>query len=199
MESRHRPEAFAAIFDRHAPAIHRYLGRRVGDLADDLLSETFLTAFRRRAEYRPERVDVRPWLYGIAGNLVMRHRRDEVVRYRGLARTSAAEALSDDLDLVVDRVDAQQLRPRLATALAELDARDRDVLLLLAWGHLTHAEVASALEIPLGTVRSRLHRARRRLREHLASGAAPHPSPSGGWNQPPPLCLTSSEPTREPR
>ncbi len=180
-ESLHRPEAFAAIFDRHAPAIHGYLSRRVGAVADDLLSETFLTAFRKRGEYRPDRVDVRPWLYGIAANLVLRHRRDEVVRYRGLARSSASRSpaglgSAEELDLAVDRVDAERMRPLLAAALADLDARDRDVLLLLAWGHLSHAEVASALGIPLGTVRSRLHRARRQLTERLAhlTTTAPH-------------------------
>src|SRR5215218_10758147 len=83
------PEHFAALFDRHAAAVHRYLGRRVGDLADDLLSETFLIAFRRRAAYRPERVEVRPWLIGIATNLVHGHGRTDRRRYRALARPAA--------------------------------------------------------------------------------------------------------------
>ncbi len=77
VRSLEEPEHFAALFDRHATAVHRYLGRRVGELADDLLSETFLVAFRRRAAYRPEHVDVRPWLLGIATNLVHGHARTE--------------------------------------------------------------------------------------------------------------------------
>lgn len=84
-----RGEVFAELFERHAAEIHRYLSRRVGDLADDLLSEVFLTAFRKRATFRPVRVDVRPWLYGIAANLLRRHRREELTRYRSLARSYA--------------------------------------------------------------------------------------------------------------
>lgn len=137
--SLHRPEVFAEIFDRHAPAIHRYLSRRVGHLADDLLSETFLTAFRKRGDYRADRVDVRPWLLGIGANLIRRHQREEVARYRALGRTSSSlEASSfgaaDDFESAVNRVDAQVLGPSLAVALADLEARDREVLLLIAWG-----------------------------------------------------------------
>ena len=167
-----RPEVFAEIFDRHAPALHRFLSRRVGDLADDLLSETFLTAFRKRGDYRADRVDVRPWLYGIGTNLVRRYRREEVSRYRGLGRSFASTAASgdgsgDDFDHAVNRLDAQSLGPVLAAALAGLEERDREVLLLIAWGDLSYADVAAALEIPVGTVRSRLHRARRRVRDCL--------------------------------
>lgn len=167
------PEVFAQIFDRHAEAVHRFLSRRVGDLADDLLSETFLTAFRRRGDYRPERLDVRPWLYGIASNLVGRHRRAEAARYRHLARVPGAESHGDGVDDVVDRADAAAVGPVLAAALAGLDGRDREVLLLVAWGDLTPTEVAAAIDVPAGTVRSRLHRARTQVRARL--GAAPAP------------------------
>lgn len=169
-----RPEEFAEIFDRHASTVHRYLSRRVGDLADDLLSETFLTAFRKRNDYLAERLDVRPWLYGIAGNLIRRHQRAEAARYRALARSGAeGDARSaGDLEDAVDRADARRTAPRLAAALADLRAGDREVLLLLAWGDLTHSEVSVALGIPLGTVRSRLHRARARVREHLGQTGA---------------------------
>ena len=163
------PEEFAEIFDRHASAIHHYLSRRVGDLADDLLSETFLTAFRKRDSYRAERLDVRPWLYGIAGNLIRRHQRAEAARYRALARSGAkADPTSaGEHEDAVDRADARRTGPRLAAALAELNAGDREVLVLMAWGDLTQSEVSAALGIPMGTVRSRLHRARTRVREHL--------------------------------
>ncbi|MGA8257328.1 MAG: RNA polymerase sigma factor [Nocardioides sp.] len=171
--SLHHPEVFAEIFDRHAPAIHRYLSRRVGDLSDDLLSETFLTAFRKRGDYRADRVDVRPWLFGIGANLIRRHHREEVARYRALSRSVTTHGVcefgsADDFEVAVDRADAQSLGPRLAAALSDLETRDREVLLLVAWGDLAYAEVAAVLEVPVGTVRSRLHRARRQLRAYLA-------------------------------
>jgi RNA polymerase sigma-70 factor (ECF subfamily) len=162
------PEVFAALFDRHATAVHRYLGRRVGDLADDLLSETFLVAFRRRADYRAEHVEVRPWLIGIATNVVHGSVRAERRRYRALARAAAEpERHGADPGDSAARLDAEALRGPLAAALAGLAARDRDVLLLVAWGQLGYEEVATVLDVPVGTVRSRLHRARRQTRAVL--------------------------------
>jgi RNA polymerase sigma factor (sigma-70 family) len=164
------PECFATLFDRHAAAVHRYLGRRVGELADDLLSETFLVAFRRRSAYRRERLDVRPWLIGIATNLVHGHARSERRRYRALARAAAEPAVhaADPADSA-DRLTAQGLRGPLASALAALKPRDRDVLVLFAWGQLSYEEIAAVLDIPVGTVRSRLNRARRQTRAALPS------------------------------
>ena len=162
------PAEFAPLFDRHAPTVHRYLGRRVGELADDLLSETFLIAFRRRAAYRPEHVQVRPWLLGIATNVVHGHVRTEQRRYRALARAAAEpERHGTDPGDSAERLDAQALRGPLAAALAGLKPRDRDALLLLAWGQLGYEEIAAALDVPVGTVRSRLHRARRQTRAAL--------------------------------
>ncbi len=163
------PEQFAALFDRHAAAVHRYLGRRVGDLADDLLSETFLIAFRRRAAYRPEHLEVRPWLLGIATNVVHGHARSERRRYRALARAGAEPATAAGSEEIHARVDAAALRGPLAAALAGLKERDRDVLLLVAWGQLGYEEVAAVLDVPVGTVRSRLNRARRLTRAALGS------------------------------
>jgi RNA polymerase sigma-70 factor (ECF subfamily) len=167
VRSLEQPEHFAALFDRHAAAVHRYLGRRVGDLADDLLSETFLVAFRRRADYRAEHVDVRPWLLGIATNLVHGAARAERRRYRALARAGAEPVDVGGSDEIHARVDAAALRGPLAAALAGLKEPDRDVLLLVAWGQLGYEEVAAVLDIPVGTVRSRLHRARRQTRAAL--------------------------------
>ncbi|MEU4769148.1 RNA polymerase sigma factor [Actinosynnema sp. NPDC023794] len=163
--SRHEPDAFAAIFDRHAPHIRRYLERRLGaQVADDLVAETFLTAFDKRQRYDPARPDARPWLYGIATNLVGQHRRHEARRYR---ERSADVAEHDHSDRVAAEVTAWAVRSRLAGALDGLSAEDRDVLLLVAWEQLGYEEVAAALAIPVGTVRSRLHRARRKVREAL--------------------------------
>jgi len=128
------PEYFAALFDRHAATVHRYLGRRVGELADDLLSETFLIAFRRRGDYRAVHVEVRPWLLGIATRVVQGHVRAEQRRYRTLSRTPVEPpAAPEDPDELSDRLAAQALRGPLAAALFGLKARDRDVLLLFAW------------------------------------------------------------------
>ena len=171
------PEQFAALFDRHATTVHRYLGRRVGELADDLLSETFLVAFRRRAAYRPDHVEVRPWLLGIATNLVHGHQRTERRRYRALAKAAARpEEHEDDPADSGDRLTAEALRGSLSGALAALKPRDRDVLLLFAWGQLGYEEIAAVLDIPIGTVRSRLNRARRQTRAALGAVAPFEPT-----------------------
>ena len=162
-----RPEAFGELFDRHARELHRFLSRRLGELADDVLGELFVTAFERRSRYRAELDDARPWLYGIATNLVHRHRRAEATRYRALGRTPLALVTPDASTDAIASADARAIRPRLAEALTTLAPADRDVLLMLAWSQLDQAEVAVALGIPLGTVRSRLHRARRQLRPVL--------------------------------
>ncbi|HEX4224666.1 MAG TPA: RNA polymerase sigma factor [Pseudonocardiaceae bacterium] len=164
------PTEFAALYDRHAVAIHRYVARRLGPaVAEDLVAETFLAAFRRRKRYDPAHADARPWLYGMAANLIGKHRRSEVRMLRAFARTghdSAAEGYADRVD---DRVVAGALRRELAAALAQLSSGDRDVLLLVAWADLSYEEVATALRIPIGTVRSRLNRARRKTRAALAT------------------------------
>ena len=164
-------ELFAVIFDRHAPYIHRYLARRLGwEIADDLVGETFLVAFRRRRTYDLGRADARPWLYGIATNLVSQHRRDEVRRLRLQRVDLASDVLPAHDDRVAARVVAQSMRAPLTAALAGLSSDDRDVLLLIAWEQLSYDEVAAALSIPVGTVRSRLNRARRKVRTVLGDG-----------------------------
>jgi RNA polymerase sigma factor (sigma-70 family) len=180
MQSHGDPERFAAVFDRHASDVHRYLARRVGaDCADDLVAETFLIAFRQRGRYDVSRPNARPWLYGIATNLLGRHRREEVRFFRAIARTGTNPALFAGVvqgpvretqplaDQVTDRVAAEAVRKQLAAAVARLRQADRDVLLLVAAGGLDYQEVALALGIPVGTVASRLARARRKVREAL--------------------------------
>jgi RNA polymerase sigma factor (sigma-70 family) len=161
-----RPDVFAAVFDRYYVEIHGFVARRLGHgRADDLASETFLIAFDRRRRYDLARADARPWLYGIASNLIARHRRAEVRQLRALARADRREAVDDDH--ADGRLDAQAQRGRLAAALLEIADRDREVLLLVAWAQLTCEEAAHALGIPAGTARSRLHRARRKTRAAL--------------------------------
>ena len=162
-------ETFAAVFDRHAATVHRYLTRRAGTgAAEDLLAQTFLVAFAGRARYDTSRPEALPWLYGIATNVLRRARRDELRLYRALARTGVDPDVACPADRVADQVDAAATTAVLAGVLAELAEGDRDVLLLVAWGGLSQDEVAAALDLPLGTVKSRLHRARSRLRAALA-------------------------------
>jgi RNA polymerase sigma factor (sigma-70 family) len=168
VRSRHDPEAFSALFTRHAATIQRYVTRRLGSgAADDVVAETFLLAFRQRASYDPARADALPWLYGIATKLIGRHRRDEVRLYRALARTGADEVTAPFTDQVDSAVTAGMANRRLAAALARLPAAYRDPLLLVAWGDLSYEETSLALGIPKGTVRSRVSRARARLRRML--------------------------------
>jgi RNA polymerase sigma factor (sigma-70 family) len=162
------PERFSDVFDRYYAEIHGYVSRRLGSsLADDVASETFLIAFDRRRRYDLAQADARPWLYGIASNLISRHRRAELRRYRALARAGVAEAVDGGAEHVAARLDAAALRGRLAAALVEIADRAREVLLLVAWAQLSCEEAAQAVGIPAGTARSRLHRARRHTRAVL--------------------------------
>lgn len=164
------PDQFAAIYERYFAEIYRYVAGRLGrDVADDLAAETFFVAFRKRARVDPARGRVRPWLYGIATILVGQHRREETRRYLALARAGRrvhASAESHD-ERVADAVAAERLGRQLATTLAGLGQGDRDVLVLAAISELTHQEIALALDIPYGTVGSRLNRARRAVRTAL--------------------------------
>jgi len=166
--SRAEPLVFAAVFDRHYDAVHRYLARRVGsDLADDLAAETFTTAFDVRRRYDTAHPDARPWLFGIATNLVRHHHRGEARRLRAYARLERPADADGGFGGIEARVDAGRVGPAIADAVTRLSTGDRDVLLLFAWADLRYEEIAVALRIPVGTVRSRLHRARYRLRELL--------------------------------
>jgi RNA polymerase sigma factor (sigma-70 family) len=172
--SRANPAEFAGIFDRHHAELYRYLRRRVeAGLAADLAAETFVIAFSRRTAYRADTHDSRPWLYGIAHNLLRRHVRDERRQFAAYARHGADPiadaAAAAAFSLADDRADAAAASAELARILATMANRDRDVLLLVAWADMSYAEIARTLDIPVGTVRSRLNRARRQLRA-LVSG-----------------------------
>lgn len=164
------PAGFATLFDRHATAIRNYLARRVGpQSAEDLTGETFLIAFSRRGDYDVAHRNALPWLYGIASNLVRQRRRAEVRQLKALARTGVDDVGTDHAESVAAKVTAQASTRALAGALAKLTAGERDVLLLMAWAGLSYDELAAALDIPLGTVRSRLHRARTKTRAALTN------------------------------
>jgi RNA polymerase sigma factor (sigma-70 family) len=164
----HEPERFGAIFDAYFAEIHRYVARRLGvQAADDIAAETFHAAFRQRRSYDLSRDSARPWLYGIATNLIGRHRRDEMRKLRALERLPADRVADDDEERIAARVSALGAREGLAKAIAALPAGQRDVLLLIVLAELTQEQVAKALDVRPGTVSSRLDRARRKLRKAL--------------------------------
>ncbi len=155
-ESVARPASFSWLYERHLVPVALYLTRRVGaELAEDLTAEVFVRAFRGRAGYRAEHDTALPWLLGIASNLVADHRRAERRRLSALQRVPVVES--------VEHGAPATLAPDLVRLLRQLPATDRDTLLLVVWGELSYEEAASALEIPVGTVRSRIARARQRL------------------------------------
>jgi RNA polymerase sigma factor (sigma-70 family) len=155
------PQLFTVIFDRHYRSVYGYLSRRVGrTIADDLAAETFTRAFERRSSYDSAAERALPWLLGIAINLLAHHRRSEARRLRALAAARpVADAASGGIDATLEE--------RLVLGLEQLDDYDREALLLYAWGELKYEEIAAVLAIPLGTVQSRLNRARRKLRQAL--------------------------------
>jgi RNA polymerase sigma-70 factor (ECF subfamily) len=166
--SLHRPEEFAGIFEGHFDAVHRYLARRAGrERADDLASQTFIVAFERRASFQAAQAaeaGARPWLLGIATNLLRNEWRSEQRLLETISKLAAAVTTAPgqpDTELV-------EADHQLAAAMATLDSDQRDVLLLHAWGELSYEEIAVALAVPVGTVRSRLSRARLHLRDRLS-------------------------------
>jgi len=159
---------FAGVYERYFPGIHRYIAGRLGrDVADDIAADTFVIALRKHDGFDARRGPVVAWLYGIATNLIAQHRRTEQRRYRALARVKARPLTGEQEDRVVSSVAAEDMQPRLAAALARLSPEERDVLLLVALADLSHEEISQALDIPYGTVGSRLNRARKKIRAAL--------------------------------
>ena len=165
------PDVFREIFERHAAAVHAYARKRIGMTAgEEILAQTFLTAFEKRARFDTSYGSARPWLLGIATNLIRHHLREErehLTALRRIAREQPEAPVDDDA-----RLDAQRMKPTLIDALLALSDDDRETFLLLALGQLTYEEVASGLGIPIGTVRSRIHRARTHLRERVPGWTA---------------------------
>jgi RNA polymerase sigma factor (sigma-70 family) len=148
---------FAVLYERHGPPVRRYVGRRVGSEAgEDLTAEVFVRAFRARDRYRADRDSALPWLLGVANHVIADHRRAERRRLAALRRLAGAP------EELVEHRDAA-LAPELVRELQRLAASDRDTLLLVVWGELSYEEAAAALGVPIGTVSSRIVRARRQL------------------------------------
>jgi RNA polymerase sigma factor (sigma-70 family) len=151
------PAAFAILYERHHITVRRYVVRRVGtETGEDLASEVFIRAFRRRESCRSEHASALPWLLGVANHVIADHRRQEHRRLKALQRLAATAPESVEHE---DRA----LSAELVASLRRLSEPDRDALLLVVWGELSYEEAAAALGLPVGTVSSRIARARRAL------------------------------------
>lgn len=165
------PDAFGVLFERHARSVYNYLFRRTADwsTAEDLTSIVFLEAWRRRREVGLERDLALPWLLGVATN-VLRNRRRSQWRHRAALERLPRERSEDFADESDARLDDERQMRAVLRGIAGLPRREQDVLALCAWAELSYEEAALALGVPVGTVRSRLARARGRLRELAGAG-----------------------------
>lgn len=156
-----------AAYRQHLPAIVRYLRRRLGDdVAEDAAADVFARALRAG-----QAVSL-PWLFGIAANVIAERRRSERRRLRAMERLAARTPAAE-----MPAYARAALDPALVRALRALDRRDRETILLVVWGELTYEQAAEALAVPVGTVRSRISRARRQLSAAVAAPATP-PAPA---------------------
>lgn len=173
------PDLFTAIFERHYGAVSSFLIRRFGQsLGEELAAETFVTAFRKRERFDPDRGAVRAWIFGIASNLARKHWRREKRELKAYARTGVAPDPGSEVQDTIDRVDALARSRPIARALAELRHDEREALFLFYWADLTYDEISVEQNCAVGTVRSRLSRARARIREELNTDSRPVTQPS---------------------
>ena len=161
------PDAFGPVFDRHWAAIRAFCTSRAGASGEDIAAEVFRLAFHKRRSFDHRSPDATPWLYGIATNQLRQHFRAAERGLRAGTRHARREPSPYAVDDALGRVEAESLGPQLAGALRTLSADDRDALLLYAWAELSYEAVAEATGAPVGTVRSRIHRARMRVQAHL--------------------------------
>ena len=161
--------SFGVLFERHASSIYNYCFRRTGDwaAAEDLMSAVFLEAWRQRSEVQLTGDSLRPWLFGVATNLMRNDLRSRRRRDKALQRVRAQtpQMTEGHADEVASRLDDEQRMKEVLSSLASMNAAEQEVIALVVWSGLTYEEAAIALDVPVGTVRSRLSRARRRLLE----------------------------------
>jgi RNA polymerase sigma-70 factor (ECF subfamily) len=163
-------ERFEQLYLDSETKLFRYLARRVGPtLAEDLTAEAFAIAWQRFPDYDPGRAAFSTWVFGIALNLLRRHSRTELSQLGMYSRTGSDPALPLDESAIVDRLVADAFWPKVAAELADMDAMDRDVLTLYAWAGMSYSAIAETLDVPIGTVRSRISRARDRLVSRVGS------------------------------
>lgn len=160
------PDAFTELFGRHWDTVYAFCLKRAGSAGEDIAAEAFRVAFDRRTRYDARHIDALPWLFGIATNLLRDHFRLARQEKGKRERSAALEILPQD-GSDPNGLERQVLGPRLAAALLSIPAAERDALLLMAWADLGYEQIAQALDVPLGTVRSRIYRARQRVRVHL--------------------------------
>jgi RNA polymerase sigma-70 factor, ECF subfamily len=160
------PSRFEEIFDRHYDTVRRYAQRRVGlDAGEELAAQTFLVGFAQRERFDATHASAKPWLMGIATNQIRHHLRSERTREAALPKLANAQEGQEALS--IEATAAMLEAPKVLRILQEVPSQDREAFLLLAWADLSYAEIASALGIPVGTVRSKIHRVRTILRERL--------------------------------
>ncbi|MFF3871846.1 RNA polymerase sigma factor [Streptomyces sp. NPDC001978] len=158
------PVAFTSLVERHSADLHGYFARRAPQAADDLLAELWLRAYAARRGFDPARGSVRAWLFGVARNVLSAHWRRVMAPRADLPGPTR----DDPWEAVDDRLVATAIAPRLRSLLAELPPEERELLLLVAWEELTPSEAAAVVGIPAATARTRLHRARNRMRTGAA-------------------------------
>ncbi len=177
-----RREDFGQVFEQYFAPIHGYLSRRLGrGRADDLAGEVFRTAYVNLGRYNPQVGAIRPWLYGIANYVMLRHLRDGERAERAWSRL-AVPTQTDAFEESDKRLDAWKQTSRLQAALDDLHPADREALVLFAVEGLTYGEIALVMSTPVGTVRSRIHRARSRLRVALSPHELSFSEPKGDIN-----------------
>lgn len=158
--------AIETLYERYADRLYSYCFRQTGSytLAQDLASTVWLEAWRTRKRPKPhDSGSLGPWLFGIARNVIRNSQRSQRRHRAALARLAAPIAEPDHADRICGRLDDEQRMRTVLSSVRALPDHERDVLALVVWGELSHAEVAAALGSSVGTVKSRLSRARARL------------------------------------
>lgn len=157
--------AFAQLYEEHARAVYNHGLRLTGDwsTAEEIMSETFLTAWRTRERVHEDGGSLRPWLLGIATHKADNARRGQRRRRLFLARQPEPRAEEDFAPCTVGRIDDERRLRAVQAALGRLRRQEREVLSLCVWSGLDYQQTAQALGIAVGTVRSRLSRARKKL------------------------------------
>jgi RNA polymerase sigma-70 factor (ECF subfamily) len=176
--------AFAEVFDEYSDWIYNVAFRRTGSwvTAEEIVSTVFLEAWRQRAAITEDDGSIRSWLLGVTLNLIRRHWRQADRQRRATLRLGSDEAYLDHSGDVAERIDAEQAMNRILESLERITDDQREVVQLWAWEELTYDEISVVLDVPVGTVKSRLHRARDALQHTLddrhASPKSRQPDPS---------------------
>ncbi|RNL79652.1 RNA polymerase sigma factor [Nocardioides marmorisolisilvae] len=168
-------EALAALFEQYADRLYNHCFRRLGDYADaeDAVSTVFLTVWNRRQRIQLHEGSAAPWLFGVATNVCRNLERGRRRHLRVVAKAGSIDdgEAPDPADGVTDRLADEQRMRALLDQVRTLSRGEQDVLALVVWSGLSYADAAAALDIPVGTVRSRLARARARLSSTEGAGA----------------------------